>query len=413
MLDKNEYNVIDLFAGCGGLTEGFEAVGLFNTIACVEWRKYPVLNLINRLMNKWGYEDAERRVLRFDIRESDKIFDGWSEHPEYGDHIGLDNLVEEIGEVDIITGGPPCQAYSVAGRNKSENEMHKDYRNYLFESYLELVDRYKPKIFVFENVVGMLSSEPGGDKVTDLIRNGFDNIGYEIISNIREHAVLDFSEFGVPQNRRRVIILGISRKYFKDDFQNKILNFYKEILPKYKENKKKTVGDTLLDLPKFFPADEAYRENGKRYSHYPYMSEVDNHEPRYHNKRDIQIFHDLAYDIYSGEEKYQSKEALRKLYKERTGKESNVYKYHVLREDEPSNTIPAHLRKDGLRHIHPDPEQARSITVREAARLQTFADDYEFLGSRTSQYRMIGNAVPPLFSEKLALAVNDFLNKYK
>ena len=104
----------------------------------------------------------------------------------------------------------------------------------------------------------------------------------------------------------------------------------------------------------------------------------------------------------SGEEKYISSKALIKLYKEKTGKSSKFHKYHVIREDKPSNTIPAHLYKDGLRHIHPDPNQARSITVREAARIQSFEDDFEFLGSKGDQYKMIGNAVPPNFSKLIA-----------
>ena len=136
-----------------------------------------------------------------------------------------------------------------------------------------------------------------------------------------------------------------------------------------------------------------------------------NHEPRMHNERDIGIFKLLAKDISTGVEKYTSSRALIELYKEKTGKNSKFHKYNVIREDKPSNTIPAHLYKDGLRHIHPDPEQARSITVREAARLQTFDDDFEFFGSRGDQYKMIGNAVPPEFSKLIAQTIAEMLNK--
>ena len=120
----------------------------------------------------------------------------------------------------------------------------------------------------------------------------------------------------------------------------------------------------------------------------------------------------LAEDILSGERKYESTEALKELYTKVTGKVSNVHKYHVCEWDKPSNLIPAHLYKDGLRHIHPDSEQARTITVREAARLQTFDDDFCFGNSMTEAYKMIGNAVPPLFAKKLALAVSDMMEKY-
>ena len=141
-----------------------------------------------------------------------------------------------------------------------------------------------------------------------------------------------------------------------------------------------------------------------------------NHEPRKHSERDIEIFKMLTEDILSGAEKYISSKALIQLYKEKTGKDSKFHKYNVIREDKPSNTIPAHLYKDGLRHIHPDPKQARTITVREAARIQTFDDDFEFLGSRGDQYKMIGNAVPPQFSKIIAETValmfsNEFTTK--
>lgn len=130
-----------------------------------------------------------------------------------------------------------------------------------------------------------------------------------------------------------------------------------------------------------------------------------NHTPRFHSSRDIGVFRFLADDILSGRREYVSIEKLKELYTKITGKHSNIHKYYVLREDEPSNTIPAHLYKDGMRHIHPDPEQARSITPREAARLQTFPDDFEFLGATMAQYKMIGNAVPVDFATIIAEAL--------
>ena len=136
------------------------------------------------------------------------------------------------------------------------------------------------------------------------------------------------------------------------------------------------------------------------------------HVARWQSKRDIDIFELLTKDIESGRCEYVTTESLKALYTEKTGKVSNVHKYHVLRWDEPSNLIPAHLYKDGLRHIHPDSAQLRTITVREAARLQTFPDDYIFYGGSMEVYKMIGNAVPPLFSKALANAVYDLLKKY-
>ncbi|HFK1395193.1 TPA: DNA cytosine methyltransferase [Bacillus mobilis] len=405
------YNTIDLFAGCGGLLEGFKQSGSYNTIACVEWEKPQVENLTNRLKVRWGYSDSEERVLHFDMQRTQELIKGWENDDEYGTHLGLEELVSKSprGEVDVIVGGPPCQAYSLAGRIRDENGMRDDYRNYLFESYLEVVKRFKPKFFVFENVQGMLSSKPDGKiLVTDLIRKAFNKSGYDVIDNF-QHALFNATAFGVPQNRKRVIILGVNKEYYGNKTKEILDMFYNEIIPKHFVNKTCTVRDAISDLPKIIPADVEYKDGGKRFSHIPSKFLVPNHIPRYSNKRDIQIFKDLAQDLEIGENKYVTTDALKALYTERTGKESKIHKYYVLRWDEPSNTIPAHLYKDGLRHIHPDSTQARSITVREAARLQTFDDDYEFIGSIGDQYKMIGNAVPPLMSRAIALSVAQLL----
>jgi DNA (cytosine-5)-methyltransferase 1 len=159
------------------------------------------------------------------------------------------------------------------------------------------------------------------------------------------------------------------------------------------------------------PLKEDVRINGRHLSHSLCNPPVNGHIPRFHSLRDIEIFKLLAEDIESGRREYTSTAALKKLYTEKTGKTSNVHKYHVCEWDKPSNLIPAHLYKDGLRHIHPDPKQARTLTVREAARLQTFDDDFEFGDSATDAYKMIGNAVPPKFACKVALAVAKLLEE--
>ncbi len=128
--------VIDLFAGCGGLTDGFKKNKKFNTIAAVEWEKYPCETLQRRLKDKWGYKNADEIVMRFDIQQTNKLLNGWKSE-QYGEHKGLLNNIKKYGPVDVLVGGPPCQAYSIAGRIRDENGMQDDYRNYLFESYLE------------------------------------------------------------------------------------------------------------------------------------------------------------------------------------------------------------------------------------------------------------------------------------
>ncbi|WP_060679478.1 DNA cytosine methyltransferase [Virgibacillus halodenitrificans] len=400
-----KYNFIDIFAGCGGLSEGFEKNQQFSMLAAVEWEKSPVKNLVHRLATKWNIDDAANRVLRFDIQRTEELLNGWSNDPEFGSHFGLDAFLEGRS-LDLIIGGPPCQAYSVAGRIRDKDGMLNDYRNYLFEGYLEIVRKYRPKLFVFENVPGMLSAKPGGIPVIELIKKDIERSGYEIVDDLKQYAQVDMSEYGVPQKRKRVIIIGL-RKDMYPNVQGILKSFYTEHLPKYKESVK-TVQDAIENLPKLYPLEQEIKMNGRKCSH-SLNHEIPNHLSRFHSKRDIKIFKMLAEDIENGHFKYVSSEALKQLYTELTNRTSNVHKYHVLRWDKPSNTIPAHLYKDGLRHIHPDSTQARSITVREAARLQTFDDDYEFISSAGDNYKMIGNAVPPKFSEKLAAAIKVLL----
>lgn len=388
-------NNIELFSGAGGLLDGFEQTGNFNLLAAVEWLNPQVRTLIKRLESKYGDVNASNKVLNFDIQRTEELLNGWKNDSDFGNGVGLIKLVG--GQtVDVISGGPPCQAYSLAGRISDKNGMRYDYRNFLFESYIKIVDYFRPKIVVFENVEGILSAIPTGEKIVDLIKKKFDEIGYEIINDIRSYALLDLSEFGVPQKRRRVIIVGIRRDSCKIDYQRILINFYVNHLSNVKEKEIKTVWDAISDLPPIYPLPV---QNGR--NAYANKNNVNGHKARFHNKRDQEIFYILAKDIEEKKYEYASSKKLIDLYFQKTGKLSNIYKYHVLRWDEPSNTIPAHLKKDGLRHIHPDAMQMRTITVREAARLQTFDDDFEFNESQVANFEMIGNAVPPLFSKKL------------
>jgi DNA (cytosine-5)-methyltransferase 1 len=400
-------NFIDIFAGCGGLSEGFKQNPNYNMLAAVEWEKPQIENLRNHLVNNYNMIDADERVIRFDIQRTQELINGWENDEEYDSHVGLDAIIGGAN-VDLIIGGPPCQAYSVAGRIRDENGMRNDYRNFLFESYMQLVRHYQPNIFVFENVPGILSAKPDGETlVTDLIKNEIINSGYEIVDDLKTYAQIDLSEYGVPQKRKRVIIIGV-RNGFKNNIQQALHQFYLDILPQYRENLR-TVKDAIGDLPPIVPTELDYFIVGKKYSH-SFNNEIPNHVPRYHNKRDINIFNILCEDIESGRNQYITSHALMELYTRITGRISKIHKYHVLRWNQPSNTIPAHLYKDGLRHIHPDSRQSRSITVREAARLQTFPNNYMFISSMGDNYKMIGNAVPPLFSQKLASALINFMN---
>ena len=410
-MKNDNLNIIDLFAGCGGLSDGFEKAGGFNSLAFVEWERQPCLTLEKRLARRWGYQNAEDIVLHFDMQRTEELINGWENDDDFGSHRGLRYIVGSKN-VNLIVGGPPCQAYSIAGRVRDEHGMQYDYRNYLFEGYLEIVKHYKPDIFVFENVEGILSSKPGGIPVTERIKKRIKEIGYKITNNLKRDALLNAADYGVPQNRRRVIIIGVNTEKIKSDPEIALKDFYTNILPSFKVSKPRAVKDALDNLPKIYPFSPDKMERSKRISHNINGSEVLNHIPRYHNPRDREIFRELALDKINKTNKYPNTQSLIELYYKKTGKKSNFHKYHVLDYELPSNTIPAHLYKDGLRHIHPDPEQSRSITPREAARLQGFDDDFEFLGSMGAQYKMIGNAVPPPLAEKVALAIKIFLNKY-
>lgn len=405
--NDDKIRFIDLFAGCGGLFDGFMQSGEYEPVASVEWEKAPVEVLRNRLKTKWKVGDPEREVINFDIQREEELFTGFDD-PKYGKHPGLDALVGEHG-VDVVIGGPPCQAYSIAGRNA--NRMDGDYRNYLFEHYISILKRYQPKLFVFENVPGMLSAMPDGTLITDLIKRDLKSAGYHIIENIKDHALIDMSQFGVPQTRKRVILIGV-KDGILDNPEEALKDFYDNILEKFKVNKVVTLEEAIGDLPPIYPVPP-HRENGKNISHkVEGETNISWQVPRYQNLRDIEVFKKLAEDIEQGTNKYTSIDQLIQLYKETTGKSTAIHKYHVLRKDEPSTTVLAHLSKDGFRFIHYDSKQARTITVREAARIQTFADDFEFPCSMGAAYKMIGNAVPSLFALKLSKALKIFMDKF-
>ena len=399
-----KYKMIDLFAGCGGLEDGFLQTGNYEDIAAVEWLRPQVNTLINRLETKWGISDAKERVMHFDIQREKELFEGWNDS-EFGKSKGLDYYVNQVGGIDIIIGGPPCQAYSVAGRVRDENGMKDDYRNYLFEHYLSVVDRYRPKVFVFENVPGILSAAPDGTPITSLITKSFEKIGYTIIENLKE-AKINASDYSVPQNRERIIIVGIDHRRIKNP--EKYLDvFYKELLPMQKGTQKITVKEAIGDLPKCKPYfDEEHHK--KRKSHETPECSLTWHKPRYHNMRDMDTFRILAEDIESGRREYDSKK-ISELYEKKVGSKSPIHRYHVLESNLPSTTIIAHLYKDGNRFIHYDSEQCRSITVREAARLQSFEDDFEFVGTQGNAYQMIGNAVPPNLAKAVGFAIAKML----
>lgn len=404
---KRKIKVVDLFAGCGGLSEGFMKSGRFEEVAAVEWLAPQVATLRNRMRTKWHKKDADERIMRFDIQRDEELFAGWDD-PVFGKSRGLDYYVHQANGIDAIIGGPPCQAYSIAGRVRDENGMRNDYRNYLFEHYLKVVDRYKPRFFVFENVPGILSAAPDGTPIVDKIREGFSGIGYEIVDDLARFAEVNAADFNVPQNRRRMIIVGLNRDVYKDA-QKTLHDFYERVLPRERGSSTITVREAIGDLPPCLPIFDVEKHK-KRISHTIPKCDVTWHVPRYASLRDMDTFRILEEDLASGRNEYDSKK-ITELYEEKVGAKSPIHRYHVLNPDLPSTTIIAHLYKDGNRYIHYDPKQQRTITVREAARLQSFPDDFEFTCSRGDAYQMIGNAVPVNLAFAVARAVSHLCDK--
>ena len=401
---------IDLFAGCGGLSEGFLQSGKYEALAHVEWEMPMVTTLRNRLVTKWNHtkDDAYKRVIHFDIQKTEELIKGkWSEETlnSYSSNnhelIKLKGLRGLIGKekVDLIIGGPPCQAYSIAGRAQDKNSMKNDYRNYLFESFVKVVDEFKPEVLVFENVPGLLSAIPGGKPVTERIYEAFNEVGYEIRKpELLKKSVYTASDLGVPQKRNRVILIGVkkSTKISLEELYSELDKLKRKISPK-------NVHDAIGHLPKFKPLNKQKRVNGKNISHELVKKEIVKfHEARFHNERDVEIFRNWL----KNEMNKSSSQNKISFYNNLMGKKSNHAKYRNLEWDKPSPTVVAHLYKDGLMFIHPDVNQARSITVKEAALLQSFPDDFEFIGSQGFAFKMIGNAVPPEMAKNIAVAIS-------
>ena len=388
----------------------------FEGLAHVEWETPMVNTLRKRLTDSWGHtpEEAKKRVIHFDIQKTAELLNGnWdgdthlkyekTNHQEIIDG-GLKSLVGQT-KVDVIIGGPPCQAYSIAGRAQDENSMKNDYRNYLFESFIGVVNEFKPKVFVFENVPGLLSAKPGNLHVTQRIFDAFKKAGYQIREPKHlKNSVYSADEFGVPQKRRRIIIIGV-----RENSEINLEGLYSKIDSQRNLSEKLTVRDAIANLPKLKPKplESKVRENGKKVSHHQGGGKkIPFHVPRFHNPRDIDFFKEWI------EKEMNSKSSREKIdfYNKRMKKSSKHAKYRNLEWDKPSPTIVAHLHKDGLMFIHSDVKQARSITVREAALLQSFPENYEFEGGNGAAYKMIGNAVPPKFAENIAIAVSKILS---
>ena len=390
---------IDLFGAPGGMSRGFQMAG-FKPLGMLDifedgintYRKnFPKVPDKNAVL-----ADASKpNIIKYFEKET-----------------GL-----KPGDIDVIVGGPPCQGFSTVGRvmigslvkkgkrtGRSKNPRFiDDPRNNLYKSFVKFVKHFKPKAVVMENVPGMMSYKDGdiaSQIQADLIGTGYDNTKYDVINA---------ENFGVPQKRTRIIFLGTRN--------GKDISFP---VPTHLElgNGQKTLDDTSApvtvseafgDLPKLSRPEKgvAVQDNPMKYASAPKneFQEImrngsdilHNHITRWHRKNDVTIFRTMKQGARWKD--------LPDKYRKLIGYDDNSFndKWKRLVMDEPSWTVVAHLQKDGYMYIHPT--ENRTVSVREAARLQSFPDSFIFTGSRGSQFKQIGNAVPPLFAMAIAESV--------
>jgi len=412
-------NFIDLFAGAGGLSEGFIRAG-FNPVAHVEidkaacntLRTRTVYHYLKKINNLKPYIDyLHNKITRKDLysfvpeKEINSVINMPIDKENNEKIFKKINYLKEGKTIDFIIGGPPCQAYSLVGRARSKNGMVGDERNFLFRGYAKFLEYYQPKYFVFENVTGLLSAKTmkeGGTPYFDMMHDLFKEKGYAT-----EFKILEARKFGVLQNRKRIILIGKK-------------NGGKGFYPEFDEVKTKvTVSEIFKDLPalqtgtgnyyatKYKPYDGDYLFKSHIRNSDKEMDFTTQHIARPNTEQDKNIYR-LAVEKWNDGHQRLNYNDIPAKWQTHHNKKSFVDRYKVVAGDLPySQTVVAHICKDGHYYIHPDNKQNRSLTPREAARLQTFPDDFFFEGeserpSRTAAYKQIGNAVPPLMAEKIA-----------
>ncbi len=398
-------NFIDLFSGAGGLSEGFINAG-YNPIAHVEIDGkacktlqtrlvYHKLKSINNLDPYYDYISGKisRDIFLYE-HGPNEILDSVINMPIGGNsNEVIFNRIEKFLKgkgVDLIIGGPPCQAYSLVGRSRDKDGMKNDPRNFLYKEYAKFLKKYKPKVFVFENVLGLITAEKG--TYFKNMRAYFKRIGYEL-----DYTIQKSEHFGVLQKRRRIILIGWQKG---TDFK----------YPKFdKLNEKFTVNQILSDLKKLKPGDQKNVTNyAKPTTAYLEKFELRNgvdfvtqHIARPHNERDLNIYKIAISKWLKKSERLKYPDLPNEL-KTHKNEKSFVDRYKVVDINGLSHTMVAHIAKDGHHYIYPDNRQIRSISVREAARIQSFPDDFFFEGGRSAAFRQIGNAVPPLMAKEIA-----------
>jgi DNA (cytosine-5)-methyltransferase 1 len=409
----SKLNFIDLFAGASGMSEGFIKSG-FNPIAHIEMNEEACYTIKTRaayhFLKRNNKLDFYTSYLKGDITREElyekipkKILNSVL-HKEITDD-SIASIFEEVkkfqkGEtVDLIIGGPPCQAYSLVGRARDPKNMKDDPRNKLYIQYGKFLKAFQPRAFVFENVPGLLNANKGEHFKN--LKIYFKRLGYEVYND-----TLDASDFGVTQTRKRVIIVGWKKEN----------NFG---FPSFKKLKQKySVNEVFEDLPKMKAGDGYTKVNYTNIKN-DYLKKFDlrngvdfvtQHISRPHNAIDLEIYK-RAIRLWDEKKERLKYPELPAELKTHTNQTCFTDKFKVINGAGLSHTVVAHIAKDGHHFIHPDKNQCRSISVREAARLQSFPDDFYFEGSRTAAFKQIGNAVPPLMARAIANKMKKLLIK--
>jgi DNA (cytosine-5)-methyltransferase 1 len=508
--------VIDLFAGPGGLGEGFSSLtdenGDRRFALRVSVEKDAVahrtlsLRALFRSFPKGKapdcyYDYVKGKISRDELFSHPSVTDearaaaAEAKHAELGKtpHAEIDAWISTAlngSDQWVLIGGPPCQAYSIAGRSRRTREatadFEKDEKHFLYKEYLRIIRRFSPSVFVMENVKGILSSKHGGSPIFERILSDLSSPGGDFKYKIRSFTVpiaegdpepndfiIEAERFGAPQRRHRVILFGIrsdladkvdaldedrsrfilkpaqapvgvaaalsglpplrSRLSREKDSQKRWLSALKaskESLRMWRGDARPTIAADMAAAalgakahmsfggrfdPRVVVTDPAMPTRLRSWFHDPRLNGVIQHEARSHMRSDLHRYLFAACFARAFKTSPTLKLFPPRLLPDHLNVDDEDVpfsdRFRVQMAGDPSSTVVAHIAKDGHYYIHPDPTQCRSLTVREAARLQTFPDNYFFEGNRTEQYTQIGNAVPPWLAKQIAEVVGAFLTE--
>lgn len=373
---KKQYKFVDLFAGCGGLSLGLQQAG---------FTPWFVNEIVEQFCNtyKFNHDLDDEHYFVGDIAEL---------------NLQLEEYKDILSDITLVCGGPPCQGFSMANRQR----ILDDPRNALYKQYLIFLKNIRPKFFIMENVKGMMN------KIDEIKQNFKEYLGDDYQY---DYALLKAQEYGVPQNRERFIMIGnrvnvepklIFEEIFKYKRKPFVLKDALEGLPHLVAKKDKGSKGVECAESGFTECAFSYVKNDfyKFINGDREITKLYNHKNRYNNERDIEIYRRLPQGANSLHESI----ADIMPYKRR----NDIFKdkYFKLDESQICKTITSHMKFDCNMYIHP--WDARGLSPREAARIQTFPDDYVITGSQNMWYAQVGNAVPV----KLAKAIGDGIMKF-